>query len=114
MPFSKIGRIGQSEESVSKWKLAKANFLGNCHNSKSLRLIPHQPFTCHRLKYGRGEAEKSKDWVFGEMERFNPANAFMVVVPRKDAATVIPIIQKWILLGFIIYSDCWKAYNGLR
>ena len=67
-----------------------------------------------RLKYGRGEAEKSKDWVFGGVERFNTENCFMLVVPRRDAKILIPLIQKWILPGSIIYSDCWKAYNSLR
>ena len=66
-----------------------------------------------RMKYGRGEAQKSDDWVFGGVER-DGANGFLEVVARRNAATLIPLIQKWILPGTIIYSDAWKAYSSLR
>ena len=33
---------------------------------------------------------------------------------KRDSKTLIPIIQKWILPGSIIHSDCWKAYNKLE
>ena len=56
-----------------------------------------------RMKYGRGEAPKSDDWVFGRVERGNGANGLLEVVARRDAATLIPLIQKWILPGTIIY-----------
>ena len=65
------------------------------------------------MKYGRGEAQKSDDWVFGGVER-DGANGFLEVVARRNAATLIPLIQKWILPGTIIYSDAWKAYSSLR
>ena len=67
-----------------------------------------------RLKYGRGEAKKNTKWVFGGKERINGDKAFVEVVERRDAKTLIPLIQKWILPGTIIYSDCWKAYSSLR
>ena len=66
-----------------------------------------------RLKYGRGEAQKSYDWVFGGVERSNHGNGFLEVVARRNAETLIPLIQKWILPGTIIYSDAWKAYSSL-
>ena len=55
------------------------------------------------MKYGRGEALKYDDWIFGGAERGNGANGFLEVVARRDAATLIPLIQKWILPGTIIY-----------
>ena len=58
-----------------------------------------------RMKYGQGKAQKSDDWVFGEVERGNGANRFLEVVARRNAATLIPLIQKWIVPGTIIYSD---------
>ena len=66
-----------------------------------------------RLMYGRGEAPKSDDWVFGGVERSNHGNGFLEVVARRNAETFIPLIQKWILPGTIIYSDAWKAYSSL-
>ena len=34
-------------------------------------------------------------------------------VARRDAATLLPIIQQWILPGTQILSDMWGAYNDL-
>ena len=31
-----------------------------------------------------------------------------------DAKTLIPLIQKYILPGFIIVSDCWRAYITIK
>ena len=36
----------------------------------------------------------------------------MEVVEKRDAETLIPLIQKWIAPGTVI-SDCWKAYCSL-
>ena len=38
----------------------------------------------------------------------------MVPVHKRDAKTLLPIIEKWIAKGSIIHSDCWKAYNELK
>jgi len=33
---------------------------------------------------------------------------------NSSAATLIPLIIKWIKPGTTIYTDCWKAYSGLK
>jgi hypothetical protein len=33
---------------------------------------------------------------------------------RRDADTLLPLIQKHIAPGSTIYSDCWKAYGSLE
>ena len=38
----------------------------------------------------------------------------MVSVAKRDEATLLPIIRKYIAKGSIINSDCWKAYNNLK
>ena len=51
-------------------------------------------------------------WVFGGIER-GTIKSLMVVVDDRSAATLIPIIQKYILPGTLIISDEWQAYSSL-
>lgn len=53
-------------------------------------------------------------WVFGRIQRDNPKNVFMVTVEKRDEATLLPIIRKFIRPGTTIISDCWKAYTNLE
>lgn len=64
-----------------------------------------------KRKYHRGKMGKQQ-WVFGGIER-ETGQVFMVPVEKRDAATLVPIIQKWILPDSTIISDCWGAYNKL-
>ena len=66
-----------------------------------------------KLKYGRGERKNRGQWVFGGVER-DTGNCFLVPVETRNAATLLPIIFKYILPGTTIYSDKWAAYNRLR
>ena len=51
-------------------------------------------------------------WVFGGIER-GTTKSFMVVVEDRSAATLIPIIQRYIRPGSVIISDEWQAYSTL-
>ena len=64
-----------------------------------------------KRKYNRGRQVEGH-WVFGGVERVT-GECFMVEVARRDAATLIPIIQQYIHPGSIIYSDQWAAYNQI-
>ena len=64
-----------------------------------------------KRKYNRGRQVEGH-WVFGGVERVT-GECFMMEVARRDAATLIPIIQQYIRPGSIIHSDQWAAYNQI-
>ena len=65
-----------------------------------------------KRKYHRGHHVEGQ-WIFGGIEE-DSRRCFLVAVERRDEATLLPIIQKWIEAGTIIVSDCWKAYCNLE
>ena len=53
-------------------------------------------------------------WLFGGIERVSKQR-FVVALTgdvgkKRDKATLVPLIKKYIKFGSIIYSDCWGAY----
>jgi len=63
-----------------------------------------------RRKYKKGRRKKLI-WVFGMVER-KKSNIFKVfIVKKRNKDVLIPLINKFIKPGSIIYSDEWKAYN---
>ena len=48
-------------------------------------------------------------WVFGGGVQLRTNRFFMELVDRRDAATLVPIIQRYILPGTRIWSDEWPA-----
>ena len=49
-------------------------------------------------------------WVFGGID-CNTKEGFLVSVPRRDAATLIPIRTRYVRRGTTVVSDLWRAYN---
>ena len=64
-----------------------------------------------RRKYNRGRY-RNAIWVFGAIER-GTNNCLLVPVPDRRAETLLLIIERHILPGTTIISDCWVAYNAL-
>ena len=66
----------------------------------------------NRRKYHRGQRRPGR-WVFGGVER-GSGRCFTEVVVRRDAATLLPLIQRHILPGTRILSDMWQAYATIN
>ena len=64
-----------------------------------------------RRKYNRGRVVPEQ-WNFGGYDLVDK-KGFLVPVPRRDAATLLPSIQQWVLPGTTVHSDMWQAYNQL-
>ena len=65
-----------------------------------------------KRKYHRGHHVEGQ-WVLGGIES-DSRKCFMIAVEKRDEATLLPIIKKWIDPGTTIISDCWKAYFNLE
>ena len=52
-------------------------------------------------------------WIFGGIEQ-ESRKCFMVAVDKRDQATLLLLIEKWIEPGTVIISDCCKAYCNLE
>ncbi|CAF3729211.1 unnamed protein product [Rotaria socialis] len=65
-----------------------------------------------KRKYNVGRVVNNQ-WVFGGTDRITH-ECFAVLVDRRDAATLLPIIYQYILPGTTIHSDQWAAYNNIR
>ena len=56
-----------------------------------------------------------EQWVFGLVDTSHePALGYMELVQRRDAATLLPIIQAHVLPNTTIFSDEWSAYNQIQ
>lgn len=65
-----------------------------------------------KRKYNRGRFVDGQ-WVLGGICR-ETKECFMVSVPRRDRATLIPIILLNVIQGSTIITDCWKSYDCLN
>ncbi|XP_078380322.1 male abnormal protein mab-31-like [Oculina patagonica] len=69
----------------------------------------------HKAKYHRGRRAAHDSWVFGIVScDYSPAKGYFEVVQRRDAATLLPIIQRCVRPGTEVYSDDWGAYRRLQ
>ena len=51
--------------------------------------------------------------VFGPEKKTQPHRTLFFVVPDRSAATLLPIIRKYVAPHSIIFSDAWPAYSRL-
>jgi len=68
-------------------------------------------FGARRVRGKRGRGAAGKTPVFGLLKR--GGKVFVSIVPNCSKAALMPIIEGKVLEGSTIYSDGWKAYDGL-
>lgn len=68
-------------------------------------------FGARRVRGKRGRGAAGKTIVFGVLKRNE--KVYLKIVPNASREELMPIIQGKILEGSTIYTDGWKAYNGL-
>ena len=66
-----------------------------------------------KRKYNHGGLhQQHQEWVFGMYDRTS-GRGWIKFVPRRDADTLLPIIQEFVHPGSTVYSDGWNAYNNI-
>ena len=68
-------------------------------------------FGARRVRGKRGRGAAGKTIVFGVLKRNE--KVYLKIVKNATKKELMPIIQGKILEGSTIYTDGWKAYNGL-
>ena len=68
-------------------------------------------FGAKRIRGKRGRGAAGKTPVFGVLKR--DGNVYVEIVENCSKESLMPIIQGKILEGSTVYTDGWKAYDGL-
>ena len=68
-------------------------------------------FGAKRIRGKRGRGAAGKTPVFGLLKR--EGNVYVEIVENCSKQSLIPIIQGKVLEGSTMYTDGWKAYDGL-
>jgi transposase-like protein len=66
-----------------------------------------------KMKYHRGARLGQQVWVFAMVDRTD-GRTIIWPVANRSAETLLPIINKFVLPGTIIYSDGWAGYLQLE
>ena len=68
-------------------------------------------FGARRIRGKRGRGAAGKTPVFGLLKR--DGNVYVEVVDNCSKQSLMPIIQGKLLEGSTVYTNAWKAYDGL-
>jgi len=63
-------------------------------------------------KYNTGRTIRGQ-WLFDGIKR-GIQKMFILSISNQSIKTLLPIIRKYVAIGFIIYTDKWRAYDSCR
>ena len=110
---------GLSENTIADWRLLLHTRISDwlCNNPFPLGgpgvIVELDEAKFGKRKYNKGSYREGQ-WVLGAVDR-NTGQCFLLPCPgnKRDAPTLLPLIQRWILPGSVVYTDEWAAYSGL-
>ncbi len=114
---SKTSRLtGISRNTVNRYYNAFREHILSWQYDEVMRLsgeieVDESYFGARRVRGKRGRGAAGKTPVFGLLKR--GGKVFVTVVASASRAALMPIIEGKVLEGSTIYSDGWKAYDGL-
>ena len=67
------------------------------------------------FQYNRGKRARQDSWVFGIVStQYTASRGYFQVVERRDAGTLLPLIQRCLLPGTESATDDWAAYSRVN
>ena len=117
IPASKTSRLtGINRNTVNRYYSHYREHILSWQYEEVMRLsgeieVDESYFGARRVRGKRGRGAAGKTPVFGLLKR--GGKVFVTVVASCSRAALMPIIEGKVLEGSTIYSDGWKAYDGL-
>ena len=117
IPASKTSRLtGMNRNTVNRYYGHYREHILSWQYEEVMRLsgeieVDESYFGARRVRGKRGRGAAGKTPVFGLLKR--GGKVFVTVVASCSRAALMPIIEGKVLEGSTIYSDGWKAYDGL-
>lgn len=66
-------------------------------------------------QFHRGRRTRRERWVLGPFDtQYQPTRPHLQLVRRRNAATLLPIIQRRVSAGTTVHTDQWAAYNRIQ
>lgn len=66
-------------------------------------------------QFQRGRRPRGERWVLGLFDtQYDPARPYLQLVRRRDARTLLTIIQRHVQPGSLVYTDEWAAYRQMQ
>lgn len=107
--------VGTSRNTINKyfWCFRKKILEQNSENAQLSGEIEldESYFGARRIRGKRGRGAAGKTPVFGILKRDGQVS--VTIIPNCSKTSLMPIIQGKILAGSTVYTDGWKAYDGL-
>ncbi|CAG8786401.1 22505_t:CDS:2, partial [Dentiscutata erythropus] len=56
----------------------------------------------------------SKDVIVQRVEITDEKRCFLITIEKRDSKTIQKILNEYIEPELILYTDCWREYNGIE